>query len=197
MRNMNDREKLIREIEDYKPENEQEERDRELILLALKEQEDIFLRKNAAFHMTASGWVLNPAHNRILMAYHNIYHSWSWLGGHADGETNLALTAIREVQEESGISDVRQLLPGIFSLESLTVEGHEKNGKYVSSHLHLNVTYLLEADDGQPLRIREGENSGVAWFEPDKAIEASEEPWFRERIYTKLNRKLRRLGLLA
>ena len=90
-----DSETLIQQLERYKPWNEQEERDRLLILQCLREQKDIFTRSNRLAHMTASAWVVNPDRSRVLMAYHNIYHSWSWLGGHADGETDLLSVAIR------------------------------------------------------------------------------------------------------
>lgn len=66
-----------------------------------------------------------------------------------------------------------------------------KRGKYVSSHLHLNVTYLLIADDMNVLTVKPDENSGVKWFTPDGAVEASSEKWFREHIYNKLNEKMR------
>ena len=186
-----DSETLIQQLERYKPWNEQEERDRLLILQCLREQKDIFTRSNRLAHMTASAWVVNPDRSRVLMAYHNIYHSWSWLGGHADGETDLLSVAIRELQEESGICHVRPVSEEIFSVESLTVDGHVKRGEYVSSHLHLNVTYLLEASDEESLSIKKDENSGVAWFTPEKAVEASTEPWFQEHIYRKLNTKLK------
>lgn len=186
-----DSETLIQQLERYKPWNEQEERDRLLILQCLREQKDIFTRSNRLAHMTASAWVVNPNRSRILMAYHNIYHSWSWLGGHADGEADLLSVAIREVQEESGICHVRPVSEEIFSVESLTVDGHVKRDEYVSSHLHLNVTYLLEASDEESLSIKKDENSGVAWFTPEKAVEASTEPWFQEHIYRKLNAKLK------
>ena len=91
---------------------------------------------------------------------------------------------------ESGIQQVKPILPDIFSLEILTVDGHEKNGNYVPSHLHLNITYLLMADDHAPLRCKPDENKDVAWFPIETAIAQSSEPWFRERIYAKLNRKL-------
>lgn len=189
-----DSETLIQQLERYKPWNEQEERDRLLILQCLREQKDIFTRSNRLAHMTASAWVVNPDRSRVLMAYHNIYHSWSWLGGHADGKTDLLSVAIREVQEESGICHVRPVSEEIFSVESLTVDGHVKRGEYVSSHLHLNVTYLLEASDEESLSIKKDENSGVAWFSPDKAVESSTEPWFQEHIYRKLNAKLKTLS---
>lgn len=181
---------LIEQIEAYTPFNEQEERDRELILTCLRNMPDIFERKNTLAHMTASAWVVNPERTRVLMAYHKIYDSWSWLGGHADGEKDLLQVALREVKEESGVTGVRPVTEDIFSLESLTVDGHVKKGNYVSSHIHLNVTYLLEAGEEDTLSVKEDENSGVAWFDLQEAVEASSEPWFREHIYTKLNRKL-------
>ena len=140
--------------------------------------------------MTASSWIVNPARTKVLMVYHNIYDSWSWTGGHADGETDLLAAALREAKEETGITKVRPVTEDIYSLEILTVDGHVKHGKYVSSHLHLNVTYLLEADEDEILHKKDDENSGVAWFGLDEAILASSEPWFRERIYSKLNAKL-------
>ena len=104
------------------------------------------------------------------------------------------MTALREVKEESGLTAVRPVREDLFSLEILTVDGHEKRGAYVPSHLHLNVTYLLEAEDGQSLRNKPDENQAVAWFGREEAVAASSEPWFRERIYRKLNEKLAALG---
>ena len=42
------------------------------------------------------------------------------------------------------------------------------------------------------IRPKPDENSRVGWFSPADAMAASSEPWFRERIYTKLNDKLSR-----
>ena len=182
---------LRRQIEAYTPFNEQEARDKAVILRFLEENDDAFLRENLIAHMTASAWVVNPKRDKVLMVYHKIYDSWSWTGGHAAGETDLLAVALREVTEETGVKSVRPVTEDIYSLEVLTVDGHEKRGEYVSSHLHLNVTYLLEADDTEPLRICEDENKGVAWFSLDGALAASSEPWFVKRIYTKLNEKLK------
>ena len=151
----------------------------------------MFTRDNALCHMTASAWIVNADRTKALMAYHNIYDSWSWLGGHADGEEDLLSVALKEAREEAGIRNVRPVSDEILSLEVLTVDGHVKRCRYVSSHLHLNVTYLLEADEEEGLHVREGENSGVRWFGLDEAVQASSEPWFREHIYSKLNAKLR------
>ena len=188
------RQELMEQIANYIPYNEQEERDQNLILNWIEEQENAFSRENKMAHMTASAWVVNPERSKVLMVYHNISDSWSWLGGHADGETDLLSVALREVKEEAGISKVRPVSEGIFSLESLTVDGHEKNGVYVSSHLHLNVTYLMEADMEEKVSIKEDENSGVAWFAPEEALERSTEPWFVDRVYKKLIEKMNHSG---
>ena len=181
---------LMEQLAAYIPFNEQETRDRALLMDCLRREPDVLTRHNPLAHFTASAWIVNPARTRVLMAYHNIYHSWSWRGGHADGESDLLAVALREAWEESGIQSARPVSEDIFSLEVLTVDGHEKRGAYVSSHLHLNVTYLLIADDSDALTVKPDENSGVRWFTPEGAIEASSEPWFRERIYKKLNAKL-------
>ena len=182
--------KIVEEIKKYRPCNEQEQRDKAVILAFLENNEDAFLRSNLLAHMTASSWIVNPERTKTLMVYHNIYDSWSWTGGHADGETDLLAVALREAREETGIAHVRPVSPEIFSLEVLTVDGHEKRGAYVPSHLHMNVTYLLEAEESDTLHICREENSGVAWFSLVEALKASTEPWFVERIYKKLNGKL-------
>ena len=120
------KENLIRQIENYPPFNEQEEKDKALILGWIRNNENAFSRENTVAHITASAWVVNKDRSKVLMVYHNIYNSWSWLGGHADGETDLLSVAIREVKEEAGISNVRPVSEEIFSLESLTVDGHVK-----------------------------------------------------------------------
>ena len=185
--------KIIEEIKKYRPCNAQEQRDQALILDFLEKNGDAFLQSNLLAHMTASSWIVNPERTKTLMVYHNLYDSWSWTGGHADGETDLLSVALREAREETGIEHVRPLSPEIFSLEVLTVDGHEKRGEYVPSHLHMNVTYLLEAEESDTLHICREENSGVAWFTLEEALKASSEPWFVERIYKKLNGTLAEL----
>ena len=183
--------KIIDQIKDYTPCNEQEAHDKAVILDYLAAHPGAFFRSDPIAHMTASAWIVNPARSRVVMVYHRIYDSWSWTGGHADGEEDLLAVALRECREETGLRKVRPVSDGIYSLEVLTVDGHEKRGEYVSSHLHLNVTYLLEAEEEEELKVCEEENSGVRWFTLEEALKASTEPWFVARIYRKLNEKLK------
>lgn len=182
---------LIEELKAYKPFNEQEEKDRAEMLRRLLSGEELYSRDNDSAHLTASAWVVSPDRKRVLLCYHNLYDSWSWLGGHADGERDLLKVALKEVQEESSLLHVRPLSEKIYSLEILTVDGHEKKGKYVSSHLHLNVTYLLEGDPQDVLHNKADENKAVRWFSPEEAESVPSEVWMRERIYTKLNARLK------
>ena len=81
------------------------------------------------------------------MAHHNIYRVWAWTGGHADGESDLLSVALREAREETGVTHLLPLSADIMSLDILPVWGHVKRGRYVTAHQHLNVSYLLVADE--------------------------------------------------
>ena len=90
------RQDLIHQLQIYQSFNEQEEADRQVMLELLQTSDDIFYRTNLLAHFTASAWVLNKAHTYVLMAFHNIYQTYAWLGGHADGEEDLLSVALRE-----------------------------------------------------------------------------------------------------
>lgn len=183
---------LMNMLEQYTPDCEQELQDKRMILQYARLHKDILLRSNETAHFTASPWIVNPARTHVLMVHHNLYNSWSWVGGHADGEPDLLSVALREAQEETGVCKIRPLSEDIFSLEILTVQAHFKRGQYVVPHLHLNATFLVEADDSQPIRSKPDENSAVRWFSLEDAVQFCSEPAMKV-IYRKLNEKLLKL----
>ena len=187
--------KLYDQVKRYKPFNKQETKDKKVMLNFINNYNDILIRKNKIAHFSASGWILNKEKTKVLMIYHNIYDSWAWTGGHADGEENLLKVALLEAEEETGLKNVKPIKTDIFSLEIITVKGHVKRGKYVSSHLHMNLTYLLEADENRELVVKPDENSGVRWFDINEVVDSSSEPWMR-LIYNKLNKKCINYGLI-
>lgn len=181
------------EIAAYVPQCAQEEADRRLMLDYIRRFPDTILtRDNGIAHLTSSGFVVNADATRVLMAHHNIYRVWAWTGGHADGEGDLLSVALREAGEETGVTHIRPLSTGIASLDILAVWGHVKRGKWVPSHLHLNTSYLLVADEGDALRVCEGENSQVGWLPADRLPELTNERQMDE-IYAKLLRRARAL----
>lgn len=181
---------LKQQIQAYTPYNAQEEKDQEIILQYIETFNNLLTRENEFAHFTASAWLVNKERTKVLMAYHNIYNSWSWVGGHADGEEDLLQVAIKEAKEETGLVNVAPVTEEIYSIEILGVPAHEKRGKHVATHVHLNVTYLLEANDDESTYIKPDENSDLKWMGIDEAVEASTEPEMKV-VYRKLNEKLR------
>lgn len=181
---------LRQQLEQYRPYNEQEAKDQELMLRYMDTFDNLLTRENEFAHFTASAWLVNKERTKVLMVYHNIYQSWSWVGGHADGEADLLHVALKEAMEETGLTNVQPVSNEFYSIEILGVPAHMKKGRHVATHVHLNVTYLLEADEQNETFIKPDENSDIGWFELNKAIEVSTEPDMKV-VYQKLNDKLK------
>lgn len=165
MKNPNIPQDWKKEVELYIPKDAREESEkREILTLMEREGDRLLLRECSYAHMTASSVIVNRNRTKMLMAFHKIYQSWAWTGGHADGDGDFEAVARREAQEETGIQNLKKLGAGAASLEVLPVWAHRKCGQMVASHLHLNISYLFEADDTLPLRIAEDENSAVGWI---------------------------------
>ena len=136
------REDSIRQIENYPPFNEQEEKDKALILGWISNNENAFSRENTVAHITASAWVVNKDRSKVLMVYHNIYNSWSWMGAYLPTVTRRAYCvaamrqrmdtlfggslpeAVRALASESGASQ-SQLEQAIRVLEEQHQEAEE------------------------------------------------------------------------
>ena len=174
------------DIAAYAPQNAQETADQRMMLDYIRLfPHNILTRDNEIAHFTASGFIVNADGSKVLMARHNLYRVWAWTGGHADGESDFLSVALREAREETGIVHIRPLSPAIASLDILPVWGHVKHGRYVPAHQHLNVTYLLQADETDPLSIRPAENSGVGWL-PVEGLTRYTNEWQMDGVLEKL-----------
>ncbi|SCN23488.1 NUDIX domain protein [Clostridium sp. N3C] len=179
-------------IKRYTPYNEQEAKDKELTLKYSYIFSDMLTRSNELVHMTSSAFIINKNRHKTLMIHHNIYNSWAWTGGHADGEEDLLKVALKEAREETGVINLRPILEDIFSLDLIPVLGHVKKGKYVAPHLHISAAYLIEADENDQLTIKPDENSGVMWIPLDEINAWSNESHMK-KIYSKIVSKIKEL----
>ncbi len=162
-------------IENYTPKNTQEKHDKETIITFLKHHPNALHRENTIGHITSSAIVVNKTMTKVLFAYHKIYDSWAWVGGHNDGEENPLKVAIKETKEETGLETVTPYSEDIFMLDVINVKTHQKNGTYIDDHLHLNITYLLIASEDQSLTPSPDENLAVKWFNIDDVLKAVKE----------------------
>lgn len=149
----------------YQPINEQEIKDKKVILDYINHFGDnVLSRSNEIAHITSSGFIMNETLDKVLLVHHNIRNVWSWTGGHADDDKDMLYVSLKEAQEETGIQDIYPLSNEIASIDILTVEGHKKKGQYINVHLHLSVAYVLIADEACEVTVCPDENSAVAWF---------------------------------
>lgn len=177
---------FIDDLVNFIPKNDQEQNDKVAMLTEInKNPEGILFRESLLMHMTASSIIVNREKTKTLMAYHNIYKSWAWTGGHADGESDLMRLAMREAQEETGIKTLTPIVSAPVSCEILHVLPHIKRGKYVGLHLHFNLTYAFFGDESEPLCVKEDENARVGWLPIDKLEQYVSEP-FMIPIYRKI-----------
>ena len=167
---------LREQIEAYQPFNEQEAFDKKAILAFIDRNPDYLLRSNLMAHFTVSTIVVNPAMDKVLFAHHNIYKSWGWLGGHNDGDEDMLNVAMKETEEESGLTKIKPYSKEIFMLDTIYVPNHIKHGKHVSDHLHLNATFLVIADESEKPIVNVEENSGVKWFPIATVLKIVHEP---------------------
>lgn len=173
-------------IERYEARNEQERKDQSLMLEQMGLVGDkILSRESEAAHMTSSGVILNEKMDKMLMIHHKIYDTWTWTGGHADLEDDPLAVALKEAGEETGLQNLYPLVKAPASIEVLSVLGHHKNGKYVSTHLHFNVSYVLIADEADELAVNEAETNGIKWVPVEEIGQYSNEPAMVE-IYQKI-----------
>lgn len=182
----------IKSIKEFNPKNEQEENDKKLILDYVENNRDVLYRSNEYGHMTSSGLIFNKTLDKVLMVHHNIYNTWSWTGGHADGDNDLLQVALKEAREETGVKDIRPITKDLITLDILPVIPHIKKGKFISAHLHFCVSYALIADEDSDLIVKEDENSGVMWIKIDELEKYSNEPYLIG-IYRKIHERVKNI----
>lgn len=119
--------------------------------------ENPFRRERLAGHFTASSWLVDRHGERVLLTHHRKLGLWLQLGGHADGQRELPLVALREAEEESGLTGLR-VDEAIFDIDRHWIPEH----KAVPAHWHYDVRYVVHAGENEAYTVSE-ESLDLAW----------------------------------
>lgn len=123
----------------------------------LEDPADPFVRERLAGHFTASAWLVDGGGARILLTHHRKLGLWLQLGGHADGDRDLARVALREAEEESGLAGL-SVEPEVFDLDRHWIPEH----KGVPAHWHYDVRYVVRTGGSEAFLVSE-ESLALAW----------------------------------
>jgi 8-oxo-dGTP pyrophosphatase MutT (NUDIX family) len=162
------RQTLLDELHAYVPADARETRMRERLIAFITAHPDAFDRALAIGHVTASAWIVDPTRTRALLTHHRKLGKWLQLGGHADGDPDVRRAALREAQEESGLTSLRLVHERIYDLDVHPIPARPGE----PAHDHYDVRFALEADPNEPL-IVSSESKELAWI-PLAALNAYE-----------------------
>jgi 8-oxo-dGTP pyrophosphatase MutT (NUDIX family) len=116
-----------------------------------------FERAHRVGHFTGSAWLVSADGRRVLLTHHRKLDRWLQLGGHADGDRDLAAVALREAREESGLGQLH-LEPGIFDLDRHLIPARADE----PAHWHYDVRYVVRAGGSEAFMGNE-ESLALGW----------------------------------
>ncbi|MDR2781662.1 MAG: NUDIX hydrolase [Holosporaceae bacterium] len=162
MHRKNPREKLER----YNPTDETEKADKVKMLDFLNLHEDCFDRSLSVGHFTGSCWLVNRDGTKFLLTLHKKDGRWLQLGGHADGDSDLARVSLKEAHEESGLRNIELLSGEIFDIGIHLIPEY----KGIPAHYHYDVRFLIKTtDNDEDIQISD-ESNDLKWFEDVSAL---------------------------
>jgi 8-oxo-dGTP pyrophosphatase MutT (NUDIX family) len=116
-------------------------------------------RSTLSGHVTASAWIVDAGRQRALLLHHGKLRRWLQPGGHIEDDQTLLAAALREAQEETGLS-CRAVDTGVFDIDIHPIPARVQE----PAHLHYDIRFLLEADPHAQPEVSI-ESNAVRWFE--------------------------------
>lgn len=142
--------------------NEVEESNRIRTIDFVKQHTDCFERSCIPGHITGSSWLLNRLGTHVLLLHHRKLNIWVQPGGHCDGETDVLQSALREAQEETGITNIAPVSAKIFDVDIHRIP--ERPGE--PAHDHYDIAFLLQVWDDSNF-VGNEESLALKWFSQD------------------------------
>jgi 8-oxo-dGTP pyrophosphatase MutT (NUDIX family) len=148
---------LLTEIASYKTSYKEEELFVPKFIELLRSTR-AFYRDHLPGHITGSAWIVNQDFSKALLIEHAKLKRWLQPGGHADGETDVIQVAMREAQEETGVTNLTPLSTTFFDLDIHSIPERRD----FPAHYHYDVRYIFQVDDSVELIIND-ESTGLKW----------------------------------
>ena len=152
-------------------------------LALLDDPADPLVRERLEGHFTGGAWLVSGDGRRTLLTHHRKLGRWLQLGGHADGDSDMARVALKEAEEESGLSHL-SVEGDIFDLDRHWIP--ERKG--VPGHWHYDVRYVVRANGSEDYVVSE-ESLDLAWREigpiadePDESLSRMARKWLAMRM---------------
>jgi len=153
----------------------------------LTQNDDFALRSNLIGQLTGSAWIVNKERTKVLLIHHKKLNKWLQIGGHIeDTDQNIEETILREIEEESGISNLKLLSLGsnlIYDIDIHTIP--QKNE--IAKHLHFDIRLLVEADENEKLIPQNEEILAIKWYSLNEIEKLTESNPSVKRMIDKMN----------
>lgn len=181
---------IKQKLANYQPETATEKVDLERLFALVNNNINCFHRDNyQPGHITGSAWIVSHQRDHVLLTHHLKLGLWLQLGGHSDGHPNTFEVALREAQEESGLTSIKPLSEEIFDISIHTIPARGDNIKdWQPEHEHFDVRFLFEADQNEPFARQEEESLDLRWIPLEEVTKYNQQEAFFNMVRKTLKR---------
>lgn len=147
-------------LDEYQPLDQDEQTYKEQIIEFITNHDDCFKRSQTKGHITGSAFLLNKQGSHVLLMHHKKLDDWFQLGGHCDGQEDVLAVAIKEAQEESGITAIEPVLTSIFDIDIHRIPANSKE----QEHYHYDIRFLLQVTSDEQVQ-QNSESKELRWID--------------------------------
>jgi 8-oxo-dGTP pyrophosphatase MutT (NUDIX family) len=126
--------------------------------LTLLKSRECYLRSHLPGHITGSAWIIDESRTFTLLTHHAKLNKWLQPGGHADGDENILNVALREANEETGLTNLVLAGNGIFDIDVHHIPARVD----FPAHVHYDIRFVVQASMTDKIICSE-ESHNLAW----------------------------------